>query len=78
MDTFASIALCSEPPRPGVMTLPPKRRDENILTPAMLGTIFTTAAFFVVVMLALLLGMEHGGWFAGGRRRCRRLASSPS
>ena len=36
MDTFASIALCSEPPRPGVMRLPPKRRDENILTPAML------------------------------------------
>ena len=25
MDTFASIALCSEPPRPGVMKLPPKR-----------------------------------------------------
>ena len=25
MDTFASIALCSEPPRPGVMQLPPKR-----------------------------------------------------
>ena len=34
MDTFASIALCSEPPREGVMRLPPKRRDENILTPA--------------------------------------------
>src|SRR5204863_460724 len=29
MDTFASIALCSEPPRPGVMKVPPKRRDEN-------------------------------------------------
>ena len=67
MDTFAAIALCSEPPRAGLMRLPPKRRDENILTPAMLGNILVTAAFFVVVMIALLLGMEHGGWFA--RRR---------
>ena len=33
MDTFAAIALCSEPPRAGLMRMPPKRRDENILTP---------------------------------------------
>lgn len=65
MDTFAAIALCSEPPRPGLMRQPPKRRDENILTPAMLGTIFLTAAFFVITMLVLLLGMEHMGWFSG-------------
>ncbi len=65
MDTFASIALCSEPPREGVMRLPPKRRDENILTKPMLVTIFGTAAFFVVVMMALLIGMEHFQLFAG-------------
>jgi Ca2+-transporting ATPase len=65
MDTFASIALCSEPPRPGVMHHPPRRRDENILTRPMLLTIFTTAAFFVVVMLTLLAGMDRFGWFAG-------------
>ena len=60
MDTFASIALCSEPPRPGVMMMPPKKRDENIVTPAMVGTIFITAFFFVVVMLALLIAMKNG------------------
>jgi Ca2+-transporting ATPase len=69
MDTFASIALCSEPPRPGVMRQPPKRRDESILTRPMLVTIFTTAAFFVVVMLTLLVLMEgkpqRPGLFAG-------------
>jgi Ca2+-transporting ATPase len=65
MDTLAAIALCSEPPRPGLMRMPPKRRDENILTRAMLRNIFGTAAFFVVVMMALLLGMKHGRWFAG-------------
>ena len=66
MDTFASIALCSEPPRPGVMKMPPKKKDENIVTPAMMKTIFATAGFFIVVMIALLLGMEYGGWFASG------------
>jgi Ca2+-transporting ATPase len=66
MDTFASIALCSEPPRPGLMNLPPKRKDENIVTPAMMRTIFATAAFFVITMMTLLIGMEHVGWFAAG------------
>src|SRR5205807_8635443 len=65
MDTLASIALCSEPPRPGLMQLPPKRRDENILTRRMLWTTATTGTFFVIVMMTLLLGMEYGKWFAG-------------
>src|SRR5262249_41625923 len=62
MDTFASIALCSEPPREGVMKMPPKRRDENIITRPMLYTIFSTAAFFVVVMMTLLWGMKFHQW----------------
>jgi Ca2+-transporting ATPase len=66
MDTLASIALCSEPPRPGLMGLPPKRRDESILTRPMLWNIFTTAGFFVVVMMTLLVGMRYGDWFSTG------------
>jgi Ca2+-transporting ATPase len=66
MDTFAAIALCSEPPRAGLMTGRPKRRDESIVSRTMLGTIFATGLFFVVVMIALLLGMQHAGWFAEG------------
>lgn len=69
MDTLASIALCSEPPRPGLMQAPPKRRDEDILTPAMKRTILLTAGFFVVVMLGLLVLMKGDpgspGLFAG-------------
>jgi Ca2+-transporting ATPase len=65
MDTFAAIALCSEPPRPGVMEAPPKKRNENILTPAMIRTILITAGFFVVVMLATLVVMR-GNPFAPG------------
>jgi Ca2+-transporting ATPase len=67
MDTFASIALCSEPPRPEVMHAPPKRKDENILSRAMITTIFSTASFLVVVMMLLLCGMKYGTWFAGDR-----------
>ena len=65
MDTFAAIALCSEPPHRGIMSVPPKRRDESILTRSMLGNIFLTAGFFVIVMMVLLLGMEHDRWFVG-------------
>jgi Ca2+-transporting ATPase len=63
MDTFASIALCSEPARRGVMRLPPKRRDENIVSRSMLAKIAITGTFLVVVMLVLLVGMKNGGWF---------------
>jgi Ca2+-transporting ATPase len=65
MDTFAAIALCSEPPRAGLMRMKPKKRNESIVTSRMRYTILTTAAFFVVVMLALLLAMERG-WLAEG------------
>jgi Ca2+-transporting ATPase len=71
MDTFASIALCSEPPRDGLMRVPPKRRDESIVTVAMVRTIFITAAFFVVVMMVMLAGMEWGGWWRGSGEMSR-------
>jgi Ca2+-transporting ATPase len=59
MDTFASIALCSEPPRAGLMRNPPKRKDESIVTRTMLNNILITGSFFVVVML-VLLGLMKG------------------
>lgn len=73
MDTLASIGLCAEPPREGLMREPPKRRDESIVTRPMLRTMIVTATFFVVVMIALLLAMkgpvERPGWFAGVGQR---------
>lgn len=68
MDTLASIALCSEPPREGVMKLPPKKRDENIITSAMAKNIFITGAFFTVVMLGLLIAMQRGFLAGDGER----------
>jgi Ca2+-transporting ATPase len=63
MDTLAAIALCSEPPRPGLMRVKPKKRDENIVTKSMLVTILTTAVFFIAVMMTLLVGMRYYNWF---------------
>lgn len=58
MDTFASIALCSEPPRAGLMREKPKGRDEGIVTRAMWGNIAGIASFYVVVLLGLLCLMR--------------------
>ena len=74
MDTFAAIALCSEPPRDGLMRKPPKTTRRKHHHPRMmLGNILITAAFFVVVMIALLLGMQHSGWFARRRSEIGRV-----
>jgi Ca2+-transporting ATPase len=47
----------------------PKKKDENILTPAMTTNILATAGFYIVVMLALLLMLkgtpETPGLWAG-------------
>ena len=75
MDTFAAIALCSEPPRPGLMKRPPKKRGESIVTRSMLGVILTTAAFYVAVMMLLLNGMATKGWFAGEGERAGDLTA---
>ncbi|QEL19539.1 calcium-translocating P-type ATPase, PMCA-type [Limnoglobus roseus] len=74
MDTFAAVALCSELPRRGLMRMPPKRRNESIVTRDMMRTIAITAGFFVAVMVALLLGMQRGGWFAGDGERSAEYA----
>src|SRR5205814_2724879 len=34
MDSFASIAMCSTPPRPGLLPMTPNREDENRIEPA--------------------------------------------
>jgi Ca2+-transporting ATPase len=69
MDTFAAIALCSEPPAPGLMRHKPKRRDESIVTRGMAVSILSTALFYVVTLIGLLLLMRgdpsQPGWLAG-------------
>lgn len=54
MDTFAAMAMASLPPNPDVMRDKPRRRDEFIITRAMVRTIFTCGIVMVVALLGML------------------------
>jgi len=60
MDTFAAIALCTEPPREHFMKRKPIKREASIITASMGVTILLTALYQVAVLAALLFG----GWFS--------------
>ncbi len=49
MDTFAALALATEPPTPKVMDSPPRRPESFIITPVMGWNIILTAIFFIAV-----------------------------
>jgi Ca2+-transporting ATPase len=59
MDTFAAIALCTEPPREHSMRRKPIKRDDSIITASMRLTILLTALYQVAVLATILFG----GWF---------------
>ncbi len=61
MDTFAALALATEPPDPAVMERPPRRNDAFIVTPAMWRAILGTAAVFLAVLIGFLLLMKGYG-----------------
>lgn len=61
MDTFASLALATEPPRWEVMNRPPRKPTDFIITPAMGRTILGMGLSFIVLMVALLLGFQSDG-----------------
>lgn len=55
MDTFAALALATEPPDPELMKRPPRSPDAFIVTAAMARNIFGTAFFYVVLFAGMLL-----------------------
>ena len=55
MDTFAALALASEPPDWGVMRKPPRNPEAFIVTPAMAKFIFTVGGVFLALFLVLVL-----------------------
>jgi Ca2+-transporting ATPase len=61
MDTFAALALATEPPDPGVMRRPPRRPAEFIVSAPMAKAIFGLGGLFVVFLAVLLLHMEGQG-----------------
>ena len=65
MDTFAALALATEPPDPSVMDRPPRRNSDFIVTPGMARWIFGTGIVQVVFFLLALFRMQgHTGMVA--------------
>ena len=58
MDTFAALALATEPATPAVMQDKPRGRSDFIVTGAMARSIFGWGTLFVVVLVSLLVWMQ--------------------
>ena len=67
MDTFAALALCTEPPREHSMRRKPIKREASIITGAMGLTILLTAFYQVVILSTLLLLMSFGWFLSEGK-----------
>ena len=60
MDTFASLALATEPPTDEMLRRPPHSRDESIVTPIMWKHILGQAVLQCIVVFTMLFA---GEWF---------------
>lgn len=58
MDTFAALALATEPPQAAVLNRPPRSPNDFIVTKTMAINIFTVAAVFLLVSIGLLKYLE--------------------
>ncbi len=54
MDTFAALALATEPPHKDVLNRPPRSPSAFIVTPAMAWNIFGVAGAFLVVLIVMI------------------------
>lgn len=61
MDTFAALALATEPPHWNVMKRPPRNPRDFIVTPAMARIIFFTAGLFLVALISLVFVLRSHG-----------------
>ncbi|MDX2163162.1 MAG: calcium-translocating P-type ATPase, PMCA-type [bacterium] len=61
MDTFASLALATEPPRWEVMEQPPRKSSDFIISPAMTRGILGLGATFIVLLVGFLVLIQNDG-----------------
>ena len=54
MDTFAALALATEPPTEAVLSRPPRHPEAFIITGPMARLIFSVGGVFLVIMLAMV------------------------
>ena len=61
MDTFAALALATEPPHNEVMLQAPRKPSQFIITPQMQWWIFTTAGIFFILLMGFLSFLNFDG-----------------
>lgn len=61
MDTFAALALASEPSEPSVLKNKPRRREAFIITRPMAFNIFGVGLIFLGLLLAMLIFLQGQG-----------------
>ncbi|HEY5996549.1 MAG TPA: cation transporting ATPase C-terminal domain-containing protein, partial [Candidatus Deferrimicrobiaceae bacterium] len=61
MDTFAALALATEPPHAGIMKKKPRSPEEFIVSRPMARQLFGTAAFFLAVFIGALYAIRYDG-----------------
>jgi len=61
MDTFAALALATEPPSQSLLDRAPERREDKIVNAVMWRNIFGQAIYQIIVLLVLLFCGK--GWF---------------
>lgn len=59
MDSLASLALATEPPKPELLEAPPYRRDEYIISRKMVKHILVMAIWQCIVVFTLVFAGEH-------------------
>lgn len=59
MDTFAALALATEPPHEDVMKRPPRDSRAFIITPLMAKSIFGMGGAFLITLIVMLLWMQR-------------------
>jgi Ca2+ transporting ATPase len=61
MDSLASLALATEPPKKELLNRPPYRRDEYIINRKMMKHILGNAIYQIIIVYSIVFGGEH--WF---------------
>lgn len=61
MDTFAALALATEPPSWGVMSRPPRKPTDFIVSKPMAVNIFAVGLIFLIFMIGFLLYLQGDG-----------------
>jgi P-type Ca2+ transporter type 2C len=65
MDTFAALALATDPPSPDVLDRPPTRKSGALINVDMWKMIIGESIYQIIVLLGLYLGLS--GIFANGK-----------